>query len=105
MCATFYYTAMGHLTLEWYNEAIYNALLENVKVMALCATASNHTRTAIIRSLDMQKLTIVSVLPLKDNITYAVGEKSSISAAFVTLAKGLAEQRTEMGRVIIFCRR
>ena len=47
----------------------------------------------------------MSVSPLEDNIIYAVGEKSSISAAFVTLAKRLAEQRTEMGRIIIFCGR
>jgi len=33
---------------------------ENVKAMALTATATDTTRTAIIRTLDMQKLKSVS---------------------------------------------
>lgn len=78
---------------------------ESVKVMALTATATNTTREAVIKSLDMQKPTLVSIPPLKDNIVYAVAEKSSISRAFIPLAKQLAEKRTDMGRTLIFCRK
>lgn len=78
---------------------------ESVKVMALTATATNSTRASIIKSLDMQKPTLVSVPPFKDNIVYAVTEKTSISHAFIPLAKRLAEKRTDMGRTLIFCRK
>lgn len=73
-------------------------------MMALTATATNKTRAHIIRTLNMQRPTVVSIPPIKDNIMYAVAQKSSIDSAFLPLAKQLAEQRTEMGRVILFCR-
>ena len=72
--------------------------------MALTATATNTTRAAVTKSLDMQKPTLISVPPVKENIVYAVAEKSSLSRAFVPLAKQLAEKRTDMGRTLIFCR-
>ena len=73
--------------------------------MALTATATTATRECVIKSLDMQKPTLVSVSPFKHNIVYAVAKKSSISSAFEPLAKQLAEKRTDMGRTIIFCRK
>jgi len=73
--------------------------------MALTATATNTTRASVIRTLNMQKPTVISVPPVKDNIIYAVAEKSSINRAFIPLAEGLREKRTEMGRTLIFCRR
>ena len=77
---------------------------ETVKVMALTATATDTTRAAIIRTLDMQKPKVISVSPVKHNIVYAVAQKSEISEAFVPLCSKLAMQRIEMGRVIIYCR-
>lgn len=80
-------------------------LPENAKIMALTATATKTTRASIIKSLDMQHPMVLSVPPVKDNIVYSVAEKSSINLAFDPLAKQLAEQRMDMGRVIIFCHR
>ena len=70
---------------------------ENVNVMALTATATDTTRTAIIRALDMQEPKIISVSPVKHNIVYAVAQKSEISASFEPLCNKLAMHRTEMG--------
>ena len=66
---------------------------ESVRGMALTATATNTTRASVIKSLDMQKPTLVYVPPLKDNILYVVAEKSSISRMFTPLAMLLAEKR------------
>jgi len=71
--------------------------------MALTATATDTTRTAIIRTLDMQKLKVISVSPVKHNIVYAVAQKSEISASFEPLCNKLAMHSTEMGIVIIYC--
>lgn len=76
---------------------------ENVNVMALTATATKTTRTSIIKILDMQTPTVVSVHPCKDNIMYYVREKSSISSSFSPICDKLACKRTAMGRTIIFC--
>ena len=73
--------------------------------MALTATATNNTRASVIKSLSMQKQTVISVPPMKNNIIYAVAEKSSVNRAFIPLAEGLREKRTNMGRTLIFCRR
>ena len=73
--------------------------------MALTATATNNTRASVIKSLSMQKPTVVLVPPIKDNIVYTVAEKSSVNRAFIPLAEGLREKRTNMGRTLIFCRR
>lgn len=60
---------------------------DKVKVMALTATATKETRTCIIKSLNMQKPTIVSIPPVKDNIMYAIAKKSTTDHAFGPLAK------------------
>ena len=72
------------------------------KVMALTATATKASRSEIIRSLDMQKPELIIVTPVKHNIIYAVAKKSSISLAFVPLAKKLAEQRLNRNRQLYF---
>ena len=71
--------------------------------MALTATATKTTRASIIKILDMQSPTVVSVHPGKNNIMYYVKEKSSISGSFAPICDKLAHKRTAMGRMIIFC--
>ncbi len=73
--------------------------------MALTATATNSTRAAVIKTLNMQKPKIVSIPTLKDNLIYYVTKKTTISENFTTLANKLLKERTDMGRVIIFCRK
>lgn len=77
---------------------------ENVHLMALTATATNSTRAAVIKTLDMQSPTIVSVYPDKKNILYYVAEKSSISESFAPIVSKLSQVRSKMDKVIIFCR-
>ena len=77
---------------------------ESVHVIALTATATNTTRAAIIKTLDMQRPAVVSIYPGKDNIVYYVAEMCSISVSLAPNCDKLAIQRTKMGRVIVFCR-
>lgn len=66
---------------------------ETVEVMALTATATDTTRTVIIKTLNMQKPKIVCVSPEQHNIVYAVAEKCKISDAFTSLCDKLATER------------
>ena len=83
---------------------IRSILPENVHVMALTATATNSTRAAAIRTLDVQSPTIVSIHPSKQNLIYYVAEKSSVSTSFAPIISKLSQLRSKMGKVIIFCR-
>lgn len=78
---------------------------ENVRLMALTATASLSTRRFIIKSLNMQKPVIVYLAPEKENIIYLVRDKpkEGIPTAFRPIAKKIMEDRS-MGRMIIFCK-
>ena len=77
---------------------IRSILPENVRVMALTATATKTTRGSIVKTLNMQRPIVVAVPPLKHNIIYSVIHKSLITEAFAPL---VTEKRTDMGRVII----
>ena len=48
---------------------------ETVRVMALTATATNATRSFIIKSLSMQSPEAIYIPPIKNNIIYEVMEK------------------------------
>ncbi len=76
-----------------------------MKVVALTATATSSTRVAMMKTLNMQKPKIVSIPPLKDNIIYHVAQKTTFADNFNSLANKLLNERTNMGRVFIFCRK
>ena len=44
---------------------------DSVRMMALTPTATNKTTAYIIKTLNMQKPTVVSIPPIKDNVMYA----------------------------------
>ena len=44
---------------------------DGVRMMALTPTATNETTAYIIKTLNMQKPTVVSIPPIKDNVMYA----------------------------------
>ena len=54
--------------------------------MALTATATNTTRSFIIKSLSMQSPEVIYIPPVKNNIIYEVLENLNVLAAIV---KGL----------------
>ena len=73
--------------------------------MALTATATATTRAQIIATLCMDKPHVLSVSPHKKNIVYVVKKKSSMEEVVENLARGLKNLRTEMPRIIVFCKR
>lgn len=80
---------------------------ETVKVMALTATATKTTRRFIIKSLSMQTPEIIYIPPARDNILYAVMDKPKGDNAvqvFECIVDKLKAERSNMGRVIIFCK-
>ena len=80
---------------------------ETVRVMALTATATKSTRK-FINSLSMQMPEIVYVPPTRENIMYAVMNKprgdDAICEVFQCTVEKLKIERSNMGRVIIFCK-
>ncbi len=80
-------------------------LAENVKVMALTATAKQSSRKAICRVLGMSRPVIVSESPNKPNIKYSVTQKSSsIEETFAPLVEEVKHKRGKTDKTIIFCR-
>ena len=78
---------------------------ENVKVMALTATATKSTRKCIIKSLCMQSPEIVYIPPVKGNIIYTVLDKPKKSEDyFKGVIEKLKDERTNLDRIIIFCK-
>ena len=74
--------------------------------MAMTATATKSTRNFIIKSLCMQAPQIVYVPPNKDNILYCVMKKPRVglSKVFKPIVEKLKAERSEMSRIIIFCK-
>ena len=97
-CNTSSHTGGGQFRRDFsYLGEVSSIIPESVKVMALTATATDTTRNAIIKTLNMQKPKIVSVSPQKHNIVYAVALKCEISDAFTPLCDKLAWERAKMG--------
>ena len=82
---------------------IRSILPPDVHMMALTATASSTLHISIIKTLGMYNTALVNVSPDKVNIRYEVSPFSSIEDSFSTLIHDITRNKTEMGRVIIFC--
>lgn len=73
--------------------------------MALSATMSKKTRGEVVRLLGMHKPVMVTKCPEKSNLVYCVNEKKEeLEEVFKELVEELRTKRTEMDKVIIFCR-
>lgn len=78
---------------------------ETVRIMALTATATKHTRQAVVKHLKMVHPVIVSVSPNKPNIKYSVLlNVHSLEETFAPLVEEVRQKRKNMDRAIIFCR-
>ena len=77
---------------------------DNVRMMALTATATRTTRQQICRRLGMVKPHIVTESPNRQNIHYAVQVAGNIEETFAPLIEEIRRKRTAMDKVIIFCR-
>ena len=77
----------------------------DVHIMALTATATSNTRANIVHTLCMEDSYVLSVSPHKKNVVYVVKRKGEMEEVVQILARGLQNLRTEMPRIIVFCKR
>jgi superfamily II DNA helicase RecQ len=76
-----------------------------INIKSLTATATTKTRNEICLRLGMNNPVVVQLSPDKPHIFQSCSEFHSIAASFGPLAQQLKEQRTNMGKVIIFCKK
>ena len=77
----------------------------NINMLALTATATKRLRTEICCTLGIKNPVAVEVSPDKPNVRLACNEFTSISETLGPIAERLKIERTNLGRVIIFCKR
>ena len=73
--------------------------------MALTATATVKSRDKIVKILGMCNPVVISQSPDKSNLIYRVQARTSVEKVFAPLVEKLRKERTNMPRVIIFCRK
>ena len=84
---------------------IRSLLPANVPIMALSATATKATRTAICKSLGMASPIIVAKVPNKLNIKYIVSTGTrNLEETFAPMVEEIRHRRRNMDRTIIYCR-
>ena len=76
----------------------------SVNMMALTATATTATRQKIVRALCMKRCYSITTNPQKENVFYAVEEKTDLQEAFTPIVDELILKKKEAPRRIIFCR-
>ena len=78
---------------------------ETVRVMALTATATNTTKSFIIKSLSMQSPEVIYIPPIKNNIIYEVLVKPKCAGGyFKGIVDNFKTKQTNSGRKIMFCK-
>ena len=83
---------------------IRSLLPDNIRIMALTATASQTTRKVVCRMLGMVDPAYIIKSPDKPNIFFNVFTKpATIAEAFDPLIEHLRQYRTSTDRTIIFC--
>ena len=74
--------------------------------MALIATATNTTRSFIIKRLGMHSPEVIYIPPIKNNIIHEVLEKPKhVGGYFKGIVDNLKTKRTNSGRKIVFCKK
>ena len=72
--------------------------------MALTATATNTTRSFIIKSLSMQLPEVIYIPPIKNNINMKYWKNLCVGGYFIGIVDNLKTKRTNSGRIIVFCK-
>ena len=84
---------------------IHSIIPETVRVMALTATATNTTRSFIIKSWSMQSPEVIYIPPIGNNVIYVVLEKPKcVGGYFKGIVDNLKTKQTNSGRKIVFCK-
>ena len=91
---------------KFYSEigTIRSLLPDKVPIMALTATATKVTRTAICKSLGMAFPVIIARVPNKPNIKYIVSTQKNLEENFASFVEEIRHKRKAMDRCIIYCR-
>ena len=76
----------------------------NVHIMALTATVTVETQTAIINTLGMRDPIVIKKIPDKVNLSYAVTKSSHLHDKLEEMKVALQKKRCTFTRTIIFCR-
>jgi len=78
---------------------------DNIRVMALTATATVATRKAVCRTLGMVNPAVISESPNKVNIKYVVHlNPGTLEETFAPLVEEVRRCRSTTDRTIVFCR-
>ena len=75
-----------------------------VNMMVLTATATTATRQKIVHALCMKRCYSITTNPPKENVFYAVEDKTDLQEAFTPIVEELILKKKEAPRRIIFCR-
>ena len=78
---------------------------EDVRFMAMAATASKELRMKVSSTIGLINPTVITISPCKSNISYNVSNFTSISETFGPVLHELRGTLTSMDRVIIYCRK
>ena len=78
-------------------------LPEQVKIMALAATATTMVPTYVAYILSMEKPIVITLSPCKANLIYNVGLFTSVRRTFQLLLNHLKTVRVKTPRMIIYC--
>ena len=84
---------------------IRSLLQEDVKCLALTATATKALRVKVSELIGLVKPLVIAVSPCKQNMMYAVSKFNTIEETFAPVLKGIKTQRTSFPRMIIYSRR
>jgi len=78
---------------------------EDVKFMALTATASKELRIKVSSTLGLLSPKVIAISPCKSNIAYSVCNFLSTDESFGPILHQLRNKLTSMDRIIIYCRK
>ena len=85
-------------------EEIRSIVPEDVRFMAMIATASKELRMKVSFTIGLINPTVIAISPCKSNISYNVSNYASISETFGPVLHELRGKLTSMDRVIIYCK-
>ena len=77
----------------------------SVNVMALTATATQSTRQAVIKHLNMQSPSIVYLPPTKTNVFYSVVKKRDLRDVVLSIGHKLERDGQNFPKMLIYCRK
>jgi len=88
-----------------HSREIRSVLPEEVKFLALAATATKALRLKVSELVGLVKPLVIAVSPCKQNMMYTVSKFTAIEETFLPICKGIKAQWILFPRMIIYCRK